>query len=570
MVYWTQEARITTEQNKQKGHSRRYREIATILVRHRLAKTIKTLGMEDYLPLHWMPPNFPWTKNEYTEPEHVRMALASLGATFIKIGQIISTRVDLVPPEFILELAKLQSSVTALPAEAIKKRIGEELGRPVEAVYASFDPVPIGVASIGQAHAATLQDGTEVIVKVRKPGVADQVDEDMEILHNLAVNAAKHLEGTQQYDIVGIVQETADTLKAEMDYLLEAHCAEHFAEFFRDDPTIHIPKIFWEFTTPRVITMERIHGINVQNKDALDKAGFDRKLLAIRCVNIWLRMVFEDASFHADPHPGNLFVEADGRIALIDFGMVGIVDDKMRQNLGIAFKAMMDRDPEALADALMDLGAVPPTGARAEYRLGAELKRFMKLYPTLTMEEMKGRFKLEDMFTVMRNNHLQLPSNTFLLLKTMVMAEGIGEGLDPDFKIIPVVEPHIKRLIEKKFSPAAITKIMPSAAMDLAIFGMELPKRLSKLVRAAERGDVLIRTDVTGLDQHVRKLEQLVNRLVLGGIASAFLIGLAILVSAYRPAEGVWWVGTMIAIGFVSASLMGTFLVWGIVTSKKR
>lgn len=538
------------------------------MVKHRLGHFAKTLGIEQYVPFYWAIPSLPRRKDEFTQPEHVRMALEELGTTFVKVGQILSTRADLLPPEYLEQLSKLQSSLQPLPLEVIEQAISDELRKPFHDIFATFDPVPVGVASIGQAHAATLHDGTEVVVKVRKPGVVEQVAQDLDILFGLATAADKEWEGADHYDLVGIAQELADTLRAELDYVREGHNADHFAKLFSDDPTIHIPKIFWEFTTSRVITMERIRGIHITDVETLSKEGFDRKLLAVRAVNVWLKMIFEDGAFHADPHPGNIFVEKNGHLGIIDFGMVGMVDDEIREHLASAIQGIFEQDVDLLADSIMEMGAVGRSGSRDSLR--RDLKHFMNLYPTLSLEELKVHIKLNELFAVVHRNHLQLPSNTFLLLKTVVMAEGIGEKLDPDFEIIPVVEPHVRRLIKKRLSPSLLSDRLPSAAADLAILGMELPRRLIRLVKSAERGETRIKTEVSGLEPHVRKLEQLINRMILGIIAAAFINGLAVLVSVYHPGGSDFWIGSMIALGFLAAIFLGAGLVWGILKSGRR
>ena len=515
-----------------KRHFSRYRFIAAVLVKYRLKEMIRTLGLERFLPMRWVPPGNPWHKQIYTKPQRMRMALEELGTTFVKVGQIISTRTDLLPPDFALELAKLQDSLKPLPVDVMKKVIGDELGRGVEEVFASFDANPVGVASIGQAHAATLHDGTEVVVKARKPGVVEQVEEDLEILHQLAEASAHRWEGAQQYDLVGIVEEIAETLTAEMDYLKEGHSAEHFAGFFHEDPSVHIPKIVWEFTRARVLTLERIRGISVLDVESLDKGGFDRKELAKRCVNLWLKMVFEGEVFHADPHPGNLFVEDGGRLGLIDFGMIGIVDNEVREHLASALKGILERDVDLLVDSLMDLGAVRPEGSRDNLR--KDLKHVMGHYPKLSMAEMRVGSNLGELITVLRRNYIQLPSNSFLLLKTMAMAQSLGKGLDSDFDIFPMLEPHVKRVMKGRYSTSAIIRRLPSAAANMAISSMELPQRVSRLLRTVERGELKIRADASGLERHLEHLERIVNRIVIGLILAAIIIGLAVFLLAYR------------------------------------
>ena len=276
----------TTNQRRwQPQHFTRYRQIAMVLVKYRLAELMRPLGLDGFARLRWIPSN-PWHKEAYTQSQRVRMALEELGTTFVKVGQILSTRTDILPSDFTQELSKLQSSLSPIPVEVVEKVIREELGRPVREIFASFDPNPLGVASIGQAHAATLRDGREVVVKSRKPGVVEQVQIDLEILRRQAVSAARRGKGMQDYNLPGIVEEISDTLMAELDYIREGHSAEHFAQFFREDPLIHIPKILWEYTTARVITLERIKGIGILDVPALDAAGFNRKELAKRSASI--------------------------------------------------------------------------------------------------------------------------------------------------------------------------------------------------------------------------------------------------------------------------------------------
>ncbi len=530
---------MTTKRQTRKRHFSRYSQVVMVVAKHRLAKSMQTLGIGHLLPFRWaswFPPRNPWRKDIYTEPEHVRMAIEELGTTFVKIGQILSTRVDLLPAEFIVELAKLQDSLKPVSVEVIKERIRSELGRPVEDLFAAFDENPIGVASIGQAHAATLHDGTEVVVKTRKPEVAEQVETDLEILHDLAVAATRRQVGPQQYNLIAIVDEIAEALTLEMDYDREGHSAEHFAKFFMGDPTVHIPKVFWEYSTSRVLTIERIRGITIRDTQALEKAEVDRKELAVRCVDIWLKMLFEGVAFHADPHPGNLFLEPDGRLALIDFGMVGLVDDEMREHLALALKGILEGDADLLVDSLVELGAVPSrTYDGSREKLRSDLKHFLNLYPNLTVAELAVGVKLEELFTVIRNNHIQLPSNTFILLKTVIMAESLGAGLNPDFVVMPVLEPHIKRLIQRKYSLSTIANRLPGVAGELAVLGLQLPRRLTRLLKAFEIGEINVRTQITGLEQPVNRLDRLVNRMLLGFLAGSVILALAILAAVYRP-----------------------------------
>jgi ubiquinone biosynthesis protein len=519
-----------TEQTpKQKGHFARYRQIVMVLAKYRLGEVLRYVGMQKFLAVLWVVGK-PWHKESHTKPERMRMAIEELGTFFVKLGQILSTRADLLPPAYTKELSKLQSSLKPLPAEVMKTVISGEMGRPTDKVFSTFDPNPLGVASIGQVYACALLDGTEVVVKVQKPGVPELVAEDMYILGQAAVSATKHWKGAQQYDLIGIVQEVADTIKIETDYIQEGHNAEYFALFFQEDKTVHIPKIIWELTTSKVLTMERIRGIGILDMEALDKAGFDRKEIAKRSVALWLKMVFEGDAFHADPHPGNLFVEPDGRLGLVDFGMISMVDDEMRWRLANAVKAILDRNVDLLIDALIELGAVSLRVEGSRARLRKDMKYVMSHYPTIHLQQRSESVSsnLAQLFSLLRRHHIQLPSNTFLLLKTIIMAQSLGRGLDPKFDITPMLESSVIRIIKKRYSIMAALRRLPVAIAELASLAGGLPQRLDRMMKTAERGEIQVRADVSGLEQYIHHLRGMVNRAVICILGAAAILGLAL------------------------------------------
>ncbi len=521
---------------KHRGHFARYRQIAMVMAKYRLEELLQYVGMQKYSPIFWVLRGNPWHRMAYTKPERMRVAIEELGTSFVKLGQVLSTRADLLPPAYTKELSKLQSSLNPIPVEVATKVISDELGRSAAEVFSSFDLQPIGVASIGQVYACTQADGTEVVVKVQKPGVPEMVAEDMHILSRLAASATKHWVGAQQYDLVGIVQEIADTIKTEMDYIQEGHSAEYFARFFQEDPTIHIPRILWESTTERVLTMERIRGIGLLDVQSLDKAGFDRKELAKRSVSLWLKMVFEGEVFHADPHPGNLFVEPDGRLGLVDFGMVCMVDDEVRWWLVNALKAILDRNADLLIDALIELGAVSLRLEGSRARLRKDMKYVMSHYPTIHLQKRSESMSsnLTQLFSLLRRNQIQLPSNTFLLLKTIVMAQSLGRGLDPDFDIAPMLESNVIRLIRKRYSITAALRRLPLAAAELASLAEGLPKRLDRMMKTVERGEMQVRAGVLGVDQYIDQLKPLANKAVIGIVVAALVLGSALFFVGFR------------------------------------
>jgi ubiquinone biosynthesis protein len=499
-------------------------------------------------------------------PLHLRLALEELGTTFTKLGQILSTRADLLPPAYLVELTKLQDSASPVAFKEIAKVVETELGQSIERLFAHFDPVPLAAASIGQAHAATLWNGTEVVVKVRRPGVVEQVNEDLEILKELAASASRHLSFADHYDLTGLVEEFSQTLRRELDYVREAHNAERFAVNFATDPHIHVPRVFWEATTSRVLTLERIRGIKINDLKALDEQGTDRRWLADYATSVVLKMVCEDGFFHADPHPGNFFIEADGTIGLIDFGMVGIIDERTQELLAELLITINDQNADRLVDVFLDLGVTRKRIDRASVR--RDIEQLLSTYWGLPLGELRIAALLNDVYTIMRRHQLHLPSNLALLLKTVIMIEGLGVNLDPDFHLPKVLTPYTERLKLRQYSPFRWVRSFGRSSLELARFAVEIPQHLRRIATAAESGNLQIGMRPEGFDPVIDRLERISNRIVLGVIAAAFINGLAVLVSVYKPPGWERWGWAVFAFGFVCALFLGAYLAWNILRPK--
>jgi len=544
------------------NHVGRYREIANALVRHGLGYLVGVLGLERFVPFHHGLLGHPPRAEPYTRAEHVRMALEDMGAAFIKLGQILSTRPDLLPPEYQAELAKLQDSAPTISKDFVKDVLLAEFDRPAESVFAAFDPEPLAAASIGQAHAAVLADGTEVVVKIRRPGVVEQVEEDLEILQTMAAAASRRWEFASHYDVVGLAQEFSQTLRAELDYIREGRNAERFRENFADDPSVHIPQVFWEATTAQVLTLERIRGIKIDDLESLDSAGIDRSKLAEQTARVILKMIFGDGFFHADPHPGNFLVEPEGRLGIIDFGMVGTIDPRTQDQLAGVLLAVTGLDPDRLVDAFFDLHVV-------QRRINRELLRrdfehLLSRYYGQPLGEISLGPLLSDALTVVRRHHLQLPSILALLIKTVIMHEGLTVRLHPEMHMTSVLVPYAEELMLREYSPRLWARRVGRASLDIARLGVELPQQLHRLIGDIERGSLEVGMRPEGFESIVRRFERLGNRVVLGIIAAAFVNGLALLLSVYRPAAWEEWVGIIFAGGFVIAAAIGAYLVYGI------
>ena len=548
-------------------HLDRSGEISGVLARHGLDYVAGSLGLQRFAAIQKL---FGHAAQQvpFTQPEHLRMALEEMGTTFIKLGQILSTRADLLPAEYLIELTKLQDSAPPVAFELVQEVLVKELGQPLETAFAFFDREPLAVASIGQAHAARLHDGTDVVVKIRRPGVLEQVEEDLEILKRLAASAARHWEFANRYDLPGLAQEFSDTLRSELDYIREGQSAEAFATNFAGDPKIHIPRIFWDTTTTRVLTMERIQGTKINDLAALDRQGIDRSALAEYATNVTLKMVCDDGFFHADPHPGNFFIEADGRIGLIDFGMVGKVDERTQELLADLLLDISREDAERLVDVFLELGVTRERVNRDFLR--RDVEHLLKTYWGRALKEVKIGQLLNEVFTVMRNHHLHLPSNLALLLKTVIMIEGLGTHLDPDFKLVSVLAPYTERLVYRQYLPSRWAPRLGRASIEMARLSAEMPHQLRRMLTAIEHGQLQVGMRPEGFDPLIDRFDKISNRIVLGVIAAAFINGLAVLLSVYRPPSWERWAWIFFAFGFLCALVLGVYLAWSILRIKRH
>lgn len=496
-------------------------------------------------------------------PAHLRAAFEELGPTFIKLGQLLSTRSDVLPPAFVTELAKLQDAAPPVPTDEIRAVIRSELGAEPEKVFASFDDLPFASASIGQAHTATLADGTPVVVKVRRPGAVSQVQMDLEILQNLAMRATRAWDFARDVDAVGIVDEFAETIRAELDYLEEGRNAERFARDFEDDASVVIPRVYWDHTTSRVLTLQRMSGINVADAAALDEAGVDRHVVARRGADIVLKMVFEDRFFHADLHPGNLFIHPDGTVALIDFGMVGVIGDELRGHLSRLFIAMVRGDAELLTSALIDVSVTG--GSVDRLMLRDDLRPFVSRYRLRSVRQTPFARMMADLFAILRENRLRLPREMILLFKALLLIEALATRLDPEFRLGEALEPYAERLAWERLRASAVAKRLAKASVDLGDLALDLPGIARRLVDAADTTGIQMHLRAAELEPLVDRAERIGNRLVAGLIGAALISGIGGLVAGERRWSS--WEGRMMGAGLGALGTLGAYLAW---TARRR
>ncbi len=535
------------------NHFERYAEVAEILLRHGLDSIAAVLGLGR---LRIGSP--PYSAAPQTAPERLVVALEELGPTFIKLGQLLSTRPDILPKDYLAALSRLQDGATPVDADEIRTIIEQELGAAPEVVFKTFSNTPLASASIGQAHAATLHDGTAVVVKVRRPGVVPQVQEDLEILQNLARRASRNWAALTEYDAEAVVSTFAATLRAELDYLAEGRNAERFARNFSHDPSIHIPKIYWETTTSRVLTIERVYGLKIDDAQIAALPDEDRDRLATVAAQAAAKMIFEDGFFHADPHPGNLFVESISRIGLIDFGMVGEVDDQLRKRLGKLLLALSRNDPDRICRALRELSVNRTATDRG--RLREDVVHFMQQYQGRGLGEIRLAPLIGELLAILRNHRIQLPSEIAMLAKMVAMTEGMGVRLYPDFNLGEVLRPYAGKLAFELISPHKLPGLLKQLGLDAADFGANLPDRLDRMLQMMDDGvEVHVRPDE--LESLIVRGERIGNRLVAGVILAAFIRGIGDLTTADRDQLKTWQ-NTLLATGVGALGAMGGYLAW--------
>lgn len=556
---------------RKEGRRNRYRQIIEILAGHGFGIMVGKTGWNLQRMIHAVRPAKKEAHEEARQkeaPEELRLLIEDLGPTFIKLGQILSTRGDLLPAGYREELAKLQDSAPPVPGDQIRAIFEEEFGRSVDEAFATFDMTPVAAASIGQAHAATLRDGTEVIVKLRRPHIIEDVEEDLRVLLDIAYLVNRRWEMARYYDVVAIVEEFAQTLRSEMDYLHEGNSLERIANNFATDTSIHIPKVYWEVTTARVLTLERIRGVKITNITGLEAMGLNRSDVAKHAARLLLTMIVRDGFFHADPHAGNVFVEPDGTIGLIDFGMTAEVDRGHQQQLMRLILGITHQDAGRLADVLLDLCITREHVDRNALR--RDLQRLLSRYWNLSMGDVKFGAFIADMVEVLRWRHMRLSPDLALLLKTIAMGEGLGAEIDPTFNLMEVYVPLTEEIMRERITLKGWSKQFVLSGIDAVESSLEIPQSLRRILGDIERGGFEINIQPSSFDPYFLRMERLVNHVLIALLAVSTTIATAYIVGAYHPtglsvvAEILFFLALLLTVVF------GAYIMFLLIASRRR
>lgn len=518
----------------------RLQDIAAILIRYGLGDVVARMGLTRALEragqvLHRS------NAAEYAHlpaPTRVRRALEEMGPTFVKLGQVLATRVDLFEPEWIAEFGKLQDNAPPAPYADIRQQLIEDLGAPPEELFASFDHVPLAAASIAQVHRARLEDGSEVVIKVRRPGIRPVIETDLRWLMRLAELAENESPELRSFRPREVVRQFALSLRRELDFAVECRNAEHIAQNFAgyseppdakpESAIIVIPHVYWQWTGERVCVQEYIDGIPGRRLDAVDQSGLDRKMLARRGARAVLKMIVEDGFFHADPHPGNVFYLPGNRIAFIDFGMVGRLTEERREQLIRLLLGLVQHEPKRVLDVLLDWTG---DGVQDEAGLTLEIETFLDQYHGVPLKQLRLGSMLSDLVSILRGHQLKLPSDMALLVKAFISLEGMGRELDPDFDISGEAMPMLEQSLRERYTPASLIRRGGRAVMEAMTLVAGLPHDLSRLLRAARRGRLEIHIDIAHLKHVGNQLDGAVNRLAVGIVVAALIVGSSIVMT---------------------------------------
>lgn len=539
----------------------RLSEIAGVLMRHGFGDTVRRLGLADRLEKAGHSIHLEHTADlaRFEPPVQVRLAAEELGPTFVKLGQILAGRADLFTPEWITEFEKLHSHVPAIPFDFLLPQLQEDLGGLPQDVFARFDVEPLAAASIAQVHRAQLKDGTEVIVKIRRPGIELTIEADLRLLGHLAALAEAEVPTLKPYRPQQLVRELTKSLRRELDLAAECRNAEQIAANMVALPYIVIPKVHWSFTGKRINVQDYVGGIAGDKLQELTtEAGYDRTLLARRGAQAVLKMIVQDGIFHADPHPGNVFYLPDNRIAFIDFGMVGRLSGRRREELLQLLMGLVERQPQAVGDVLLDW-----TGDDHSVNLSqleTEIETFVDQYHGTPLSQLRLGQMLTDVTAILRDHHLGLPSDLALLIKAFISLEGMGRGLDPDFHMATEATPMLRKVVRARYRPEALAKQVWQTLRRTLSMAQQLPHDVSRLLRNARRGRVHVGIELAHLKRVGDQIDRAANRLSMALVIAALIIGSSIVMNV-QGGPTLFGLPAFGFLGFVGAVVGGLWLV---------
>ncbi len=516
-----------------------------------------------------------FVRSGFPSARRIRLVLEELGPSFVKLGQLMSTRADIFPPEYIAEFKKLQDMVPPVSYEEVKAVIERELGRPLLQIFAQFDEKSIAAASVGQVHIAKLHSGEKVAVKIIRPGIDRRIKEDLRLMYFLAGKAEKALEIGRVIGATNLVREFERNITRELDMMIEAGSIEKFAGNFEQDKEIYIPKVHWDYTTRSVLVMEHIEGIKMDQVEEIRAAGIDPKEVALIGLRSFSRQLMLYGFFHADPHPGNTIVMRDGRVSLVDFGITGYLDEEMMRQIANLFLGYAEHDYDMVMDALMDAGLINEDMDLKALR--GDLKDVSESFYGRSLQHISAKDVYDQLMDLVLKYHVRLPRNLLLLLKTFIQTEALEKILGSDASILEVTKPFAKQLLQRGLNTQSILRNLDREGRALSGYARSIPKHLNDILRQTAAGRQRIELRHTGMEEARSQVEKGVNRLTVGIIIAASIIaGAMILNSGQKIVEftfdflGLQTVSLTAILGvsgYAVATLLGIWLIASILRS---
>ncbi|MGQ3685867.1 MAG: ABC1 kinase family protein [Candidatus Loosdrechtia sp.] len=546
---------------------RRFNQILRILTKHGFGYIIQQL----HLDTHLIGRGIIKTRllRRFTEPQEsravrLRKALEELGPTFIKLGQILSVRPDVVPLDLCLELSKLQDRIPPFSYEEVRKQIKESFGIYPEGLFASFESTPLAAASLGQVHRAQLKSGEHVVVKVLRPGISGVIETDIDILYNLAFLINRYMHDKRIFDPVSIVDEFARIITREMDFRYEAHNIDKFHNNFKDIPTVYIPEVFWDYTKYNVLTIEEIKGTRLNDYLGQSHPLEEKKAIATNGANAILQQIFIDGFFHADPHPGNIFILSNTTIALVDFGIVGRLDEDTRDAIVDLLIAITMKNINGILKALETLGSFVNEEVTRDLKL--DIGDFIDRYYDMPLKQIDISAILPQAVDVLIRHNLKVPSELHVLIKSLATIDGIARQLDPEFNTIAHARPFVERLVHERHDPKRILKNLSSYSSELADILKLIPGDIRDIMKKVKTGTLKIEFEHRGLSKFISEMDKSSNRLSFSLVISALIIGSSLIIMTNKGPL-MYGFPMMGILGFIFAGILGLGLTIGILRS---
>lgn len=522
---------------RQLRHARRYNKILSVLIKY---------GFDDYVAYLEENHRFPLIRKiisrqrfkqavNYSKWEKMRKVCEELGPTFVKFGQIISNRPDLLPDDLINELKKLQDSVPPFPYKQVEEILHKEFGKPVEKLYASFDPTPIASASMAQVHKAVMHDGTIVAVKVQRPGIKVMISQDILIMRDIAKMLARRIPSLKQFDAEGLVEAFADSIQKELDFIHESWNLQRFRHQFREDPEVYVPNYYKELSSGKVITQDFIFGVKISDIEKIKAQNLDPKILAKRTLSSFYRQLFDYGFFHADPHAGNIIAQENNIVAYLDFGMMGSIMKRDMENLGNLILAIEEKNVKRIIRYIHFLGDISIINDSRQ--LEFDVHEFVGKYSAAQSEKYQDNISdiLLELKDIIIKHNLKVPAHFFLLTRAMVSAEGIVRQLDPELSLTDEIRPYIISMIKKDHGLISFGRKFYNFANEFSSYMEDFPNDLRQVMRMAKNGQFKVDLQHKGVDPMIYTMEKVSRQMVLTILIASFLVGSALLVVSQVP-----------------------------------